>query len=655
METTTVVILAGVRDFGRCPVETEIPRGLWRMIDRPLAGYQLEELARVGVKRAVVCIGGDEGEGGELLADAACEEPAGMGMEVTFLRDRMPRGSAGCVKDAVRGDGASEVLILECGLAHLADVAGMLSEHRRTAADMTVFTDGGGMNDTGERVPAGVYVCTRRALDFVADGGYQDIKEQLIPALLRAGKTVRAAELPGEVARGRDLGAYLRVAQRTIERGLVDRRSPPQAEKPGGPAEGAVFVDGDAEVDATARIAGPAAVLSGAKVGAGAVIVGPAVVGRGALVAQDAVVEGSVLWDGASVGPGAFVSRSLLAEGARVAAGEKIIGRSVANRRSAASGTEEAIPGQVKSEATETTAGRGDAMRRGAWGYGLALGAVGIALAWSYSGVWLNLWKVWMKNDNYSSGVLVPFLAAYVALTRRKELAGVAARPCYWGAAIVVLGFAMLIAGMILDFASAERLSLVVVIWGLALLFFGTEVVRRHVWVLAYLLLMLPWPNRLYLAVSLPLQSWATASAVWCLELLGWLAVREGNVIHVGTSTVAVAEACSGLRMLTAFLVVSGLVAMLVRRSFWEKALLLVSSVPIAILCNTLRLTVTAIAFTRGYGEATNEFFHDVGGIAMVPVALAILAGELWVTKRLFVPTEGGGGKGPMRRSERDG
>jgi len=112
--------------------------------------------------------------------------------------------------------------------------------------------------------------------------------------------------------------------------------------------------------------------------------------------------------------------------------------------------------------------------------------------------------------------------------------------------------------------------------------------------------------------------------------------LREGNIIHVEDTTVAVAEACSGLRMLTAFLIVAALIAFLCKRSFWEKAVIIASSVPIAIVCNTLRLTATSMAFAADYGQAVSDFFHDFGGIVMMPIALAMLAGELWLMKRLF-------------------
>jgi exosortase len=267
----------------------------------------------------------------------------------------------------------------------------------------------------------------------------------------------------------------------------------------------------------------------------------------------------------------------------------------------------------------------------------LAAAAVSCAFAWSYSGVLTDLWNIWQRNDNYSSGVLVPFLAAYLVLARRKQLAQLEHRPSFLGLSVILGAFVLRFLGSALMLGSVERFSTVVAIVGIVLFLFGVQVTRRLGWVLAFLLLMLPWPNRVYTAASLPLQSLATKSTVFVLETLGYFATHEGNIIHVEDTTVAVAEACSGLHMLTAFLIVAALVAFLCRRGVGQKMLLVASSVPIAILCNTIRLTATAIAFTAGYHEQVNQFFHDFGGVAMMPLALALLAGELWVMKLLFV------------------
>jgi len=187
-------------------------------------------------------------------------------------------------------------------------------------------------------------------------------------------------------------------------------------------------------------------------------------------------------------------------------------------------------------------------------------------------------------------------------------------------------------------YGSGERLSIVLSTAALVLLLLGWRFLGKLAPVLLFLCLMLPWPNRVQTAISLPLQRYATDSAVFCLELLGYEVVQDGNVIKIGETSVAVAEACNGLRMVTAFLVITGLVVLLARRAWWEKLIVLVSSLPVALLCNTIRLTVTAIAFTMLTGDQWEKLFHDFGGYAMMPLALAMTVGELWLLRRLTTP-----------------
>jgi exosortase/archaeosortase family protein len=87
--------------------------------------------------------------------------------------------------------------------------------------------------------------------------------------------------------------------------------------------------------------------------------------------------------------------------------------------------------------------------------------------------------------------------------------------------------------------------------------------------------------------------------------------------------------------MITAFFVISGLVVLLVRRAWWEKLIILASSLPIALLCNTTRLAITAIAFTVLSGENWEKIFHDFGGYAMMPLAIAVIVAELWLLTKL--------------------
>ena len=192
--------------------------------------------------------------------------------------------------------------------------------------------------------------------------------------------------------------------------------------------------------------------------------------------------------------------------------------------------------------------------------------------------------------------------------------------------------------GLLFLFGSAERYSLVLTIAGLVLLICGWGVLRRVQWILLFLFLMAPLPGQIHNRISGPLQTLATAGAVFLLEMVGVPVVRDGNVIVLHQATpIAVAEACSGLRMLTAFVVVGSVLAYLVNRPFWQKVVLTVSTIPVAIVCNLIRLVVTALLFLSTDSATAEWFFHDFAGWTMMPMAFAFLAAELWVLARLVV------------------
>jgi exosortase len=249
---------------------------------------------------------------------------------------------------------------------------------------------------------------------------------------------------------------------------------------------------------------------------------------------------------------------------------------------------------------------------------------------WSYWPVLLGLWRTWGYNEDYSGGRIVPLIAVYLVWSDRKALTGTPIRTCWWGLVVLVAAQMLRIAGVLLSYGSLEQYSVVFSIFGIVLLVLGKPVTVRLKWVLVFLLLMIPLPRRVHDEVALPLQSLATSSAVLGLEMLGVLVSREGNVLWLNDKTsIAVAEACSGLRMLTAFVVVSATLAFIVRRPAWQKGALVLSSIPVAILANTLRVVATALLYDRTNGEVARWFFHDLAGIIMMPIAVAASIGLL--------------------------
>ncbi len=261
------------------------------------------------------------------------------------------------------------------------------------------------------------------------------------------------------------------------------------------------------------------------------------------------------------------------------------------------------------------------------------------AVLWSYWSVMLGLFRDWKTDDNYSVGQLVPLAIVYLLWHDRARLKTCPVKPSWLaGLAILIAAQAGRAFGVVWLFESAERYALILTVVGVVVLVAGFRAAWRFKWLLVFLFLMIPLPGRVHDMISGPLQDYATSGAIFTLELIGVDISGEGHVIIIGNDKpLAVAEACSGLRMLTAFLVVGSTLAYLIRRPLWQKAALVLSSFPVAILCNVGRLVVTALLFQITNDEFAERFFHDFAGFFMMPLAVAMLVLELWIMAKLVV------------------
>jgi exosortase len=260
-------------------------------------------------------------------------------------------------------------------------------------------------------------------------------------------------------------------------------------------------------------------------------------------------------------------------------------------------------------------------------------------LIWSYWPTLFRLIRDWQTDDNYSVGQLVPFAAVYMLWQDRGALRKRVLSPSWWGLGLIFGAQAMRYYGVSRLIESVERYSIVLTLIGLVLLLAGWRVLWQTRWVLLFMFLMIPLPGRIHNEISGPLQNQATAGAVFFLELAGMTVDQQGTMIVLNDHTpMNIAEACSGLRMLTAFVVVSAVMAYLVGKPKWQKAILLLSSVPIAIVCNIIRLCATAVLFLVASSEVAEEFFHDFAGLVMMPLAVFILIGELILMNAIVPP-----------------
>ena len=242
-----------------------------------------------------------------------------------------------------------------------------------------------------------------------------------------------------------------------------------------------------------------------------------------------------------------------------------------------------------------------------------------------------DLWA----DANYSHGLLVPFVSAWLAYERRAQLAALVPNPRASALVLVLGSLALFAAGLLAAELFVTRLSLLLLIASLIVFILGADCVRILALPLGFLLFMVPLPQLVFNAIALPLQLLASQLAVTVLQSVGVPALREGNVILLPHGALEVVEACSGLRSMISLSATSVLLAaMSLRGASWRLALI-ASSVVIAVLANGARIAGTGVLAYR-YGAGVAEgFFHGFSGWIVFATAVVGLVLAAALLRRL--------------------
>jgi exosortase len=267
----------------------------------------------------------------------------------------------------------------------------------------------------------------------------------------------------------------------------------------------------------------------------------------------------------------------------------------------------------------------------------IAVGTVAVALIWAYWTDICDLVRVWINDPNYSHGFLVLPVAALIFWRRWPRGEDVKLKPSWLGFAALaaVIGLRALFYEM--GEFWMERVTVLLSVAALVLAYGGWPLFRR-VWpAVAFLVFMFTVPAALQTKLSLPMQrvaSWASCSL---LRLLGLWVMNEGNVIIVGSDQLEVAAACNGLAMLMSLAAVISAALTLIPLPMWKRVVLLFSILPIAILCNILRISATVWCHYLTSDPKWHQGIHDWAGLAMMPLALFLVWLELrwmsWLVK----------------------
>jgi len=257
------------------------------------------------------------------------------------------------------------------------------------------------------------------------------------------------------------------------------------------------------------------------------------------------------------------------------------------------------------------------------------------ATALVYAPVLSKLATDWWNDPDYSHGLLCAPAALGIAFHRRRALGLLRPRPSSVGLAGAIAAMGLLGLGTLGAELFLTRISLALFLASSVLFLYGWRHLRALAFPFALLLLSIPIPAIIITRITLPLQFAASAMSEAGLMAAGIPVLREGNVLVLPNATLQVAEACSGIRSLVSLVVLALVIGRMVDRRMTARAAFVAAAVPVAVLVNGLRVTITAVA-TYFYGPAAAVgVVHEALGVLTFVLAAALLAACARVVRKV--------------------
>jgi exosortase len=248
----------------------------------------------------------------------------------------------------------------------------------------------------------------------------------------------------------------------------------------------------------------------------------------------------------------------------------------------------------------------------------------GVLLLACYAPVLRALIRQWDHDPDMGHGFFVPLIALFIVWQHRDELAAITPKPNRWGLLLVFFGAVQLITATLGAELFTARLSFLITLIGVILTLGGTFMLKKLAFPIFLLFFMVPIPAVIYSAATFKLQILASKLADDALTLLSIPVLREGNVLELPNQKLSVVEACSGIRSLLSLTFLSLVYGYFFEKKTWIRVVLFLSTVPIAIIANGSRVTITGI-MTQIKAELAEGFFHEAQGWVIFMVALVIL------------------------------
>src|SRR5579863_10096274 len=271
------------------------------------------------------------------------------------------------------------------------------------------------------------------------------------------------------------------------------------------------------------------------------------------------------------------------------------------------------------------------AVWRLSWGPAIIALGVGLLSLWPFWDGLSIMWGSWIDSPEYSHGLLIPPIAAFLVWQQKDRLERMPFSGSWWGIVLIALGGALLILGQLGTVYVIVQYAYVITLCGLVLSFVGGPGFRLIAVPLLILVFMIPLPQFVLANLSTKLQLLSSQLGVSVMRLFDISVFVEGNVIDLGGYKLQVAEACDGLRYLFPLMALGFLMAYFYKGAFWKRSVLFLSSIPITVLMNSIRVGTIGVMVERwGIGMAEG-FLHEFQGWMVFMVSTLLMMGEIAV------------------------
>jgi exosortase len=271
----------------------------------------------------------------------------------------------------------------------------------------------------------------------------------------------------------------------------------------------------------------------------------------------------------------------------------------------------------------------------GSWPIFTGLLAI-VATVWAYWPTLTEMIHKWNTMPDYSHGYLVLPLALLFLWSRRDSFPYDQVSPSVLGLLVLAVAVGLRVLAGRYYLQPLDGWTLPLTVFGVVWLLYGTAVMKWSWPAIVFLWFMIPIPYSAELWLRVPLQAIATKLGTAALIMLGQPALAEGNVIYLGDHKLFVEEACSGMRIFIGIFALAFAFVLFSKWSWWQKGLVLIATLPVAIIANVMRIVVTGLLYQHVSTDAGQKFSHDVAGFVMIPLAAGLLWLFLVYLDRLF-------------------